>query len=76
MGVVGIHVNGLKNLDGETSLKGHNPFSYIVHGTSGKKSSIVKCYTPSGSNSKERYAWIEKNLVAVVEEGIKIRAGG
>jgi len=46
----------------------------VTHGTSQKKlSSIVKCYTPSGSDSKERYAWISKNLAAAVEEAIAIR---
>ena len=74
MGVVGIHIHGLKDLDGDTALKGSNPFDYIGYGDTGKKlSSIVKCYTPSGSNSKERYAWIEKNLAAAVGEAIKIR---
>ena len=74
MGVVGIHVNGLKNLDGKTSLKGNNPFSYIGYGDSGKKlSSIAECYTPAGGNSKERYAWIEKHLANAVEEAVRIR---
>ena len=74
MGVVGIYIHGLKNLDGYTTLKGSNPFDYIGYGDTGKKlSSIVKCYTPSGSNSKERYAWIKKYLAAAVEEAVKIR---
>ena len=74
MGIVGIHIHGLKNLDGDTALKGSNPFDYITHGNTRKKlSSIVKCYTPSGSNSKERYAWIKKNLANAVEEAISIR---
>lgn len=75
MGVVGIHIHGLKNLDGKVSSKGRNPFANITHGESGKKlSSIVKCYTPAGSNSKERYAWIKKHLSNAVEEAIKIRS--
>ena len=74
MGVVGIHVHGLKNLDGKTATKGNNPFADITQGNSGKKlSTIVKCYTPSGSNSKERYAWIKKHLANAVEEAIQIR---
>lgn len=72
MGVVGIYIHGLKNLDGNTSTKGDNPFDYITHGQK-KLSSIVKCYNPTGSDSKERYAWISKYLASAVEEAIKIR---
>ena len=73
-GVVGIHIHGLKNKEGMVATKGRNPFSSITHGRSGKPlSSIVKCYDPTGSNSKERYAWIEKHLANAIEEAIKIR---
>ena len=65
MGVIGIHVHGLKDLGGKIATKGSNPFTSIPYGNSGKKlSSIVKCYNPAGSNSKERYDWIKKNLEA------------
>ena len=74
MGVVGIHIHSLKNLDGKVATKGSNPFANIPRGPSGKKlSSIVKCYTPAESDSKERYAWIKKHLANAVEEAIKIR---
>ena len=74
MGVVGIHIHGLKNLGGKVATKGSNPFANLTHKASGKKlSSIVKCYDPPGSTSKERYAWIAKNLKAAVEGAIQIR---
>ena len=74
MGVVGIYIHGLKNLEGYVSRKGKNPFQFIIHGKSGKRlSSIVKCYDPAGSNSKERYNWISKHLSNAVEEAVKIR---
>ncbi len=74
MGVVGIHIYGLKNSDGYISKKGNNPFDYIGYGNTGKKlSSIVKCYNPGGTNSKERYAWIAKHLENAVAEAIRIR---
>ncbi len=74
MGVVGIFIHGLKNFEEEISTKGENPFDYITHGaTKNKLSSIVKCYNPAGSNSKERYAWIEQHLANAIEEAIKIR---
>lgn len=74
MGVVGIHIHGLKDLDGHVSAKGKNPFQFIVHGNTGKKlSSIVKCYDPAGSSGKERYAWISKHLANAAGEAVKIR---
>lgn len=72
-GVVGIYINGLKNLKGETANKGDNPFDYIGYGDDKKLSSIVKCYTPSGYDSKEKYAWISNNIASIVEEAINIR---
>jgi hypothetical protein len=73
IGVVGIYIHGLKNLAGETSTKGANPFDSITHG-GGKLSSIVKCYDPAGADSKEKYAWISAHLSNAVEEAINIRA--
>jgi hypothetical protein len=74
LGVVGIRIHGLKNLAGETSIKGDNPFDYIGYDSTGKKlSSIVKCYDPAGATSKERYDWISTHLSNAVEEAIKIR---
>ncbi|CAB5503001.1 TIR domain-containing protein [Bathymodiolus thermophilus thioautotrophic gill symbiont] len=74
MGVVGIYIHGLKNTNGITSKKGANPFDRIGYKNTGKKlSSIVKCYNPEGTNSKERYAWIAKHLENAVEEAINIR---
>ncbi|MBU2580034.1 TIR domain-containing protein [Patescibacteria group bacterium] len=74
MGVVGICIHGLKNSNGCISEKGDNPFNYITHGGTKKKlSTIVKCYNPSGANSKERYGWISKHLSNAVEEAIEIR---
>jgi hypothetical protein len=75
MGVVGIRIHGLENSQGETSTMGSNPFDFITYDNSQQKlSSIVKCYTPAGSTSKERYRWIENHLANVIEEAIMIRA--
>ena len=74
MGVVGIRIHGLKNLSGDSSEFGQNPFDFITHGPSGAKlSSIVKCYNPSGATSKEKYAWIADHLANAVEEAVSIR---
>jgi len=74
MGVVGIRIHGLKDSYGSTSYVGGNPFDFIKHGASGRAlSSIVKCYDPSGYNSKEIYEWIAHYLSRAVEEAIEIR---
>ena len=74
MGVVGVHVHGLKNLLGKTSTKGANPFSYVTHGPTNKRlSSIVRCYSPVGTSSRAVYRWIDNNLEDMVEEEIEIR---
>ena len=74
MGVVGLYIKGLKNMNGNTEKKKKNPFDYINYGDSGKKlSSIVKCYNPQGTDSKDRYAWIAEHLENAVEEAIQIR---
>lgn len=74
LGVVGIHIHGLKNHAQQTANMGANPFELIGYGDTGKKlSSIVKCYNPKGANSQEKYDWIKKYLSDAVEEAIKIR---
>lgn len=75
LGVVGIHIHGLKNNTGYIANKGNNPFDYITYGNSGRLlSSVVKCYDPSGLNSRARYDWIVKYLSGAVEEAIQIRS--
>lgn len=73
-GVVGIYIHGLKNQDGYLAYKGENPFDYIDYGDDGTKlSSIVKCYDPTGADSKTRYDWIMRYLSGAVEEAVNIR---
>ena len=73
-GVVGIHIYGLQNRDGNISRKGMNPFDDIGYGNTGKKlSTIVKCYDPRGTNSRQRYDWIRTHLSNAVEEAVAIR---
>ena len=74
IGVVGIYIHGLKNQDGYITKQGNNPFDHISYGNNGKKlSAVLKCYNPTGSNSKEKYDWISKYISDAVEEAIKIR---
>lgn len=74
LGVVGVCVHGLKDLNGNTSPKGANPFDFIAHGPTKKPlASLVKSYDPPGLTSKDRYAWIAQHLANAVEEAINIR---
>ncbi|HOI19244.1 MAG TPA: TIR domain-containing protein [Candidatus Woesearchaeota archaeon] len=74
MGVVGIYIHGLKNQEGYITEQGKNPFDSITFSNTGNKlSSVVKCYNPAGSNSKERYDWISKYISDAIEEAIGIR---
>ncbi len=74
MGVVGIHIHGLRDQDTQTAAKGRNPFNSISYGKSGATlASIVKCYDPQGHNSQDRYDWIKTYLADAVEEAISIR---
>ena len=72
MGVVGIYIHGLKNLDGYTSSQGDNPFNYVFLGNN-KLSGVFRCHLPFGANSKEIYAWIKDNLSDIVEQAIFIK---
>ena len=77
MGLAGIHIHGLRNQDGRISSKGPNPFAHFtVADSDGHRrplSSVVKCYNPPGTNSRQRYNWIRDNLADIVEEALRIR---
>ena len=71
-GLVGIHVNKLKDGDGETSAKGANPFAgFTVDGVS--MTQLVACYTPSGATSKAAYANISDNIERWIEDAVAAR---
>ncbi len=73
-GLLGIHIHGLKNLEGNQSVKGSNPFYKFTMGTTTTRlSSVVKTYDPPYSDSKEVYAYVKKNLESWIETAISIR---
>jgi hypothetical protein len=71
-GLLGIHIHNLKNLDGDTSSKGNNPFADFKIGTT-PLSQVVKTYDPSGLTSKDVYGAISDGIAAWIEEAITIR---
>ena len=72
MGVVGIHIHGLKNQYGVASYQGDNPFDYLDYGEY-QFSQVVKCYNPPGIGSHQKYSWISRYLSDAIEEAIYIR---
>jgi hypothetical protein len=72
MGVVAIHIHGLKNSSGQTSTKGQNPFDHFTLGQR-RLADVVKCYDPPGNQSTDVYAWISQYLSDIVEEAVTIR---
>jgi hypothetical protein len=72
MGVVGVRIHNLRNLQGHYSTKGSNPFDDTSVGDR-RLSTIVKTYDPSGNDSKEVYAYIASHLPGWIDEAIEIR---
>lgn len=71
-GIVGIQIHNLKNLDGEQSAEGKNPFDKFT--LDGKPlSKIIKVYNPPYKISTNVYSHIKENMESWVEEAIKIR---
>ncbi len=72
LGVVGIRIHGLQNLQQRTSTIGANPFERLNLGQM-SLSKVVELYDPSGADSKAVYASIANNIEQLVERGIAIR---
>jgi MTH538 TIR-like domain (DUF1863) len=75
LGVVGVRIHNLVDLNGNVSDKGGDPFSNFTVGPSKTPlSSIVKTYNPPGRTSQQVYNTIADNIVSWVEEAVRIRA--
>jgi len=73
-GVVGIYIHNLKDLKGNQSTKGNDPFSGFTINDGGESlSNIVKKYNPPRTNSKAVYKYINDNISDWIEEAITIR---
>ena len=71
-GVVGIHVNKLKNAKGSTSTKGSNPFGDFTVDDK-PMTQVVKCHTPSGATSTATYNDIADNIEDWIEDAVDAR---
>jgi MTH538 TIR-like domain (DUF1863) len=73
-GVVGIYVHNLKDVSGDQSAKGRNPFvDFTMKRDNKKLSDIVKAYDPPFVTSTSVYDHIKTNLDRWAEEAISIR---
>jgi len=73
-GLVGIHIHNLKDVNGNQSLKGGNPFNGFTIGENKiSMASVVKLYDPPFTTSTYVYDHIKENIAAWVDEAIAIR---
>jgi hypothetical protein len=73
MGVVGVHIHGLKDSSGDQCDKGSNPFvGHLVGAT--VMSSVVKLYDTPYQTSTYVYDHIKDNLTTWTDEACAIRA--
>lgn len=72
-GLVGVYIHNLKDLAGNQSYKGADPFAgFNLNGMC--LSSIVRAYDPPYTTSTYVYAHIKENLEGWAEEAIQIRS--
>ena len=73
-GVLGVYVHNLKNLAGEQSTKGTNPFqAFTVGEEKTPMADLVKAIDPPYSDSKDVYDHIKTNLANWVSQAIRAR---
>jgi len=72
-GIFGIYIHNLKNLSGEQSTKGANPFDYVQNLNGTRLSRFVHVYDPPFSVSTNVYKHISENLSEWIEDAIKSR---
>lgn len=69
MGIVGVYIHNLTDMDKERSAKGKNPFSLIQRTSDGcKLDQLVEVYDPSYFDT---YQDIQNNLEGLVERAIR-----
>lgn len=72
-GIVGIYIHGLKDILGNQTTKGANPFYNVQTINGDRLSKYVQCYDTDYSTSKYVYSDIEKNLPGLIDEAINNR---
>lgn len=74
MGLLGIYIHNLKDLNGWQSAKGSNPFAdFAVGKDKTPLTKYAKTYAAASMTSKEAYKYITDNIADWVEAAIKAR---
>ena len=69
-GIVGIHINKLKDKDGNQTEKGSNPFYNILTDSGERLSKYVDCFESVYQTSKYVYDDISDNIENLIEKAI------
>ncbi|MEU6138074.1 TIR domain-containing protein [Nocardioides sp. NPDC047086] len=69
--LVGVRINGLSDRNGNTDLKGANPFNEVNLKGGGTVGEYVSLHSPGGSTSQQVYANIKANLSDWVDGAYK-----
>jgi MTH538 TIR-like domain (DUF1863) len=70
LGVVGVYIHGLPDMNNGTTSKGNNPFDKITYSDGSAMSAFVEAHDPKGPDV---YASIKNNIEAWVDAAIKNR---
>lgn len=73
LGIVGVRIHRLKDLNGDQSEEGDDPFASFELDDGTPMSSVVQLYDPSHRDSKVTYSTIKESLADWIEEAIAIR---
>lgn len=69
--IIGLRIHGLKDLAGNQSAYGNDPFSYIKLKNGKTVADYVPCIDPPTRSSTGTYDWIKNNIEQVVEKAVK-----
>lgn len=72
IGVLGVYIHNMKDVDGEQTTKGSDPFAGVTVGGS-SISKYAKMYSPPSTDSQKVYSHIAENLDDWVDEAIRLR---
>ena len=72
-GMVGIYINRLRDVKGNITFKGNNPFDYVYDDNGDRLSKNVKVYESFNIESQKVYNDIKENILKLVEDAINNR---
>ena len=72
-GMVGIYINRLRDVKGNGTFKGNNPFDYVYDDNGDRLSKNVKVYESPNIESQKVYNDIKENILKLVEDAINNR---